>query len=327
VPPPPEPETTDRPVLVGVGASAGGYLPLRELLASLPEDLPAAVLVVMHLRSARPSTLADQLRRVSALPVETAEDGTALRPGHVYVAPPDRHLEVRDGRVVVHRGPTENGHRPAVDVMFRSLSRVGGSRSVAVVLSGALDDGSAGAVAVADAGGTVIVQDPDDAVVGSMPQHALDAVPHALCIATSDLASAIDEQVGHAVGRGPSRVGDPLPPTPEPSSFACPECGGILGPEEDERLQSFRCQVGHRWGAAGLRTVQVDALENALWSALRIIDDQIRLDQGLLDRAQGAGRAAMVTRLTERLAERDAAARLLRDAMAQLVGSDDVTPV
>ena len=162
--------------VIGIGASAGGVDALTQIVAALPADLPHAILVVLHLPAGGRSLLAAILDRTCALPVSTAEDGQALAAGGVLVAPPDHHLLVRDGRVALTRGPKESAARPAVDAMLRSIALSSGPAGVAVVLSGALGDGSNGALMVARAGGMVIVQDPKDAIMPSMPEHALAAV-------------------------------------------------------------------------------------------------------------------------------------------------------
>lgn len=302
--------------LVGIGASAGGFLPLRTIVAGLDPMIPAAVLVVMHLRSARPSTLANQLARASRLRVETAADGTTLVAGTVYVCPPDRHLAVDHGRLRVLLGPAENGHRPSIDVLFRSLGLEADGRSLAVVVSGALDDGAAGALAVVDSGGTVIVQDPDEAVVASMPEHVLAVAPGTTCLPAAEIARWIGNHVRRA---DRSRAVATADLTGEPNGdggpssrgFACPDCGGTLVAADEERLMWFECRVGHRWSAGALRERQDGALEDALWAALRIVDEQLDLDRRLLDRARAAGHDAVADRLVRRVRDRaDAAARL-----------------
>jgi two-component system chemotaxis response regulator CheB len=160
--------------VVGIGASAGGIEALLAVLAALPPDFPHPVCVVLHIPAKGEDLLAQVLDRRCTVPVGTAHQAQALRPGRVYVAPSDRHLVVR-GRVLgLTRGPQENGVRPAVDVLLRSMAESCGSAAVAVVLSGALTDGARGARAVADAGGRVLVQDPADARVTSMPRHAIE---------------------------------------------------------------------------------------------------------------------------------------------------------
>jgi two-component system chemotaxis response regulator CheB len=195
--------------VVGIGASAGGIDALTRLVGRLPADLPAAVCVVLHVPATGRGMLAAILARRTALEVDVATEGEPVHAGRIYVAPSDRHLTVRDGRLRLDRGPKEHGVRPAVDPLLRSLAAAYGARAVAVVLSGALHDGSSGALAVRDAGGAVLVQDPEDATVPSMPESALSALGEAdavlsagaLGVAIARLAgAAMDEDVGTATG-------------------------------------------------------------------------------------------------------------------------------
>ena len=172
----PDPDRGRLGRVVGIGASAGGVDALIRLFGEVNADLPAALLVVLHVPATGRSLLAPILDRRTALDVRVAEDGEALVAGRVYVAPPDRHLIVDDGRIRLELGPRENAVRPAVDPMLRSLAAAYGEDAVAIVLSGAMGDGSSGALAVKLAGGKVIVQDPEDAAVPSMPESALRAV-------------------------------------------------------------------------------------------------------------------------------------------------------
>ena len=206
--------------VVGIGASAGGVDALTRLFGTLDGDLPAAVLVVLHVPATGRSLLAPILNRRTALDVRVAEEGEALVPGRVYVAPADRHLVVANGRVRLERGPKENAVRPAVDPMLRSLAASYGDRAVAVVLSGALGDGSSGALAVKLAGGTVIVQDPEDATVPSMPESALRAVGEADAVLTAD---AIGPELARlAQEAGGMRQDMDVAPVSEPSDGSWP---------------------------------------------------------------------------------------------------------
>jgi two-component system chemotaxis response regulator CheB len=179
--------------VIAVGASAGGIDALRRLFAGLPAGLDAAVCVVLHIPARSPSVLAQILDRAGPLPVATAEDGAKLVAGHALVAPPDHHLLVREGHVELSRGPKEHGLRPAIDPTFRSLAVAYGPRAVGVVLSGALHDGAAGVAVLHDRGGTVFVQDPDEALVRSMPDSAIASGDPWRVLPVAELGPALAE--------------------------------------------------------------------------------------------------------------------------------------
>src|SRR5436190_7735727 len=169
---PPAVVTAQRDIVV-MGASAGGVETLAELVSGLPEEFPAAIFVVLHLLPTAHSVLPEILDRSGTLPAAAAVDDEDIDRGRIYVAPPDRHLLLGPGRVSLTRGPRENGHRPAVDPLFRSAARAYRQRVIAVVLSGSLDDGTAGLRLVKRMGGTTVAQDPDDALYPSMPASAI----------------------------------------------------------------------------------------------------------------------------------------------------------
>ncbi len=176
---------------VVVGGSAGSHRTLLSLVAGLPADLPAAVLVVIHIGAGTSSRLPQMLSRESRLPAAHATDGAALQDGEIMVAPPGFHLVIEDESVQLDRGQRVNRMRPAVDVLFESAARTYGARAAAVVLSGMMADGAVGAAKVSLAGGQVLVEDPDQAVRGSMPQAALNAAPGAMAVPADELATAV----------------------------------------------------------------------------------------------------------------------------------------
>ncbi|MGY1762991.1 chemotaxis protein CheB [Geodermatophilus sp. SYSU D00779] len=267
--------------LVVVGASAGGIGPLQTLVAGLPADLPAAVLVVVHLPATADSHLPALLSRCGPLPASPALDGQRLTPGAILVAPPDHHLTVRGERVRLTRGPRENRQRPAVDPLFRSAAAAFGPGVVAVVLSGALDDGAVGAAVVAAQDGAVVVQDPAEARVSAMPRAALAAVRRARRVATADLAAVVTGLVR------------PTPPVPDglsqpdlpdrsstmkdgptavtelgsPTALGCPECQGGMYETTPDSTVSYTCHVGHGWSAQTLLDAQHQAVEGAIYNA------------------------------------------------------------
>ncbi|MGY1776969.1 chemotaxis protein CheB [Geodermatophilus sp. SYSU D00804] len=266
--------------LVVVGASAGGVDPLRQLLAALPADLPAAVAVVLHLSPTGESRLPELLSRAGPLPVRHPTEGGALVPGQVVVAPPDRHLVVRDGRVHLTRGPRVNRQRPAVDVLFRSAALSHGAGVVAVVLSGALDDGALGAAAVAAQDGRVLVQDPREARVSAMPRAALAVVRRARAAPAAELGPLVTELVGSPAPpaptagapsdeRSPQMAGGPTAETDlgVPAALGCPECQGGMFENAADGSVSWTCHVGHSWSAQSLLEAQRQAVESAVYNA------------------------------------------------------------
>jgi two-component system, chemotaxis family, protein-glutamate methylesterase/glutaminase len=269
--------------VVGIGASAGGVDALIRLVRQLPADFPAAICVVLHVPSSGRSLLAPILGRHTELPVVDAQDGAPLVGGHVYVAPNDRHLIVDDGRLRLDRGPKENGVRPAVDPMLRSLAAAYGARAIAVILSGALGDGSTGAVAVRQAGGKVVVQDPEDATVASMPESALRAVGEADAILeAADMGAALKTMVAARPMREDTAVSTaeepyaegPVRPEGPPSPFTCPECNGSLWEIRDGQAVRYTCRVGHSYTEDAMVVEQGSAVEAALWAALEALEER-----------------------------------------------------
>ncbi|WP_182526492.1 chemotaxis protein CheB [Nocardioides dongkuii] len=326
------------PPTVVVGASAGGVEALRDLALGLPEDLPAAVLVVLHVPAAGTSVLPAILARAGRLPARHARDGDVLEAGTILVAPPDRHLVVIDGRVSLTRGPQENGHRPAVDVLFRSAARSHGARVHGLVLSGALDDGAAGAVAVTQRGGRCLVQDPQEALYDSMPRAAAAAaglgdggalsvrdMPAALLSWLGDLpppegpdqVSELMQKETAMADLDPGALQDPVPPG-NPAGFGCPDCAGSLFEIDEGRLRRYRCRVGHAWSPESLLARQTVGMESALWMALRSLEEKVALTDELAERAAGQGHPETARRFGTRSREARKAAELVRDLIADI---------
>jgi two-component system chemotaxis response regulator CheB len=332
--------TTARRDLVVVGAGAGGVEALQVLMAGLPAGFPAAVLVVLHLPSVGTDALAAILDRAGPLPVRRAEHGALLRPGEVLVARPDRHLLVLGEDIALSRGPRENGHRPAVDVLFRSAARALGPRVTAVVLSGSLDDGAAGSVAVAARGGVVLAQDPQQALHAGMPLACIKAGDDAVETLTllgiaARLVELAGEEVDTTVAPPPSRLteretamADMEPGALEsldrpghPSGYSCPDCHGVLFHIEEGPLQRYRCRVGHAWSVDSLLSEHGQAVEDALWMALRSLEEKAALTASLAEGASATGRTLTAVRFADQSAEAQAAAELIRTL---LVDSPDV---
>lgn len=320
--------------IIVVGASAGGVLALSELVASLPADLPAAVFAVLHVNPHCPSALPAILNRASALPVLHPKDGERIQAGRVYVAPPDRHLMVQDGQVRLSYGPAENGHRPAVDVLFRTAARAHGPRVVGVVLTGSLDDGTAGLAHVKQYGGLAVVQDPEEADYPSMPESALRhvAVDHVLPIA--GMGPLLDQ-----LARAPLPEPLPLPSEEEveksdleieneqkgvPSGLTCPDCAGVLWEKVTGTLVHFRCRTGHAFSPESLAARQAETLESALWAAVRSLEENASLARRLERRLREAGSTGLATgRFLRRAEMAEQHAARLRELLYEDVADHD----
>jgi two-component system chemotaxis response regulator CheB len=333
--------------LVAIGSSAGGVEVLKRLIGQLPGDLPATVLVGLHLPAAGPSLLPQILQRSSSLEVVAAAQDLPLVPGQVVVARPDSHLLVSEDRIVLGRGGRENGHRPAHDAMLRSVALARGPRAVGVVLTGMLDDGSIGLACVQRYGGAVLVQDPADAEFPDMPLAALAAVPSAVAMAVDDLAVELVRLVAEEPGQPPevapdqrhldlaelaSAMGSPpllpdgsLPGVPSP--FSCPDCRGVLRVVEDVAPMRYRCRTGHAWSPESLAAAQGTAVETALWEALRALDERAELCSRLTGDAQARGQQISGAHWARRAAEASRSADVIRELLHEGVPSTvDQTP-
>jgi len=327
--------------VVVVGASAGGVEALKELVSGLPAGFPATVLVVLHIPPSGSNALAAILNRAGPLEARRAGHGEPLVHGTVRVAPPDHHLLVMEDRLALSLGPRENGHRPAVDVLFRSAARAVGARCIGVVLSGALDDGSAGLVSVCARGGVAVVQDPEDALQPGMPTSAIEsaAPEHVVPVAeiAGLLARLVQEEVPDGAGeRAPelmevetdmaqfdmSRIDGQEHPG-QPAGFSCPDCSGALWSIEDGGLLRFRCRVGHAWSAESLLAQQSETLEGALWMALRSLEEKAALSRDLGRRAEDDARALSAARFRALADESSKAARLIRDFLLSPPKADE----
>ncbi|MDD7938668.1 chemotaxis protein CheB [Actinomycetospora lutea] len=322
----------DVPVVVGVGASAGGVEALLELAGSLDPDLPALVLVVLHQPAEAPTVLQHLMDKRCALPVRHAENGERPAPGSVLLAPPDHHLLLVDGRLEVSRGPRENGHRPAIDPLFRSLAVEVGPNATGCVLSGLLDDGAAGLLAMVRHGGTAVVQDPDEALYPSMPRAALDQVPGAIVRPVGQMGALFWELAGRpvhgglrpspeivrevALTRAGASVDDQEKPPGPPAGLVCPDCSGPLFDLSEDTMLRYRCRVGHAWSEQSLSGVQDDGIERALFTALQALEDKADLQHRIARTASDRGSERVAGRAREAAHYALHSAGLVRDLLA-----------
>lgn len=330
--------------LIVIGASAGGIEALQSLLGALPPDIPAAVLVVLHTSGRSGSLLPQIMQRATRLKASHPEDKTPVEHGHVYIAPPDYHMLVQVNRIRVLQGPRENLHRPAIDPLFRSAAVCAGRRVIGVVLTGMLDDGTSGLMVIRAHGGVAIVQDPQTAMFSAMPRNALDQVPDARVLPLDEIAAELvrlageklPEQAdpgGHrsSLEEKETRLLELEMPQMEnekrpgqPSAFACPDCGGVLWELEENGFLRFRCRVGHAFTARHLSAEQRQAIETALWSALRALEESAGLYGRLAERATSSQHGKAAERYQERADNTEQNARVLREFLVQVhQGADD----
>jgi two-component system chemotaxis response regulator CheB len=319
-----------------IGASAGGVSALRTLLGGLPADYRAAVLVVLHVAPESPSLLRDILDRATPLSVIKVRGGEPLRPGRVYVAPPDHHLLVERDIVRLSHGPRENRHRPSIDVLFRSAAVAHGARVTGVVLSGMLDDGAAGLWAIKKRGGIAIVQDPEDAEYPDMPRNAMHAITVDHCLPLAAIADRLvalaREEVGEPIDAAPRSMAtevrmaaehqssmDDLDTLGKRSPLTCPECGGALWQMDEAGAQRFRCHVGHAYSIRTLAAEQSSRVEAALWAALRSLEEKERLAHKMAGEAASRGNVRSAASYTDHARSSATHAEVLRGMLGSAV--------
>lgn len=296
----------DRPLVIVVGASFGGVDALSRLAAAFPPGFPAIVGMVLHV-GAQPSILPELLARAGPLRAVHPADGDRLEAGTIYVAPPDYHMLFVDGQARLWRGPTENRSRPAIDPLFRSVALGWGPRAIGVVLTGHMDDGTAGLDAIKSCGGIAIVQDPADADAPSMPSSALAHVVVDHCVPMAQIGPLLVQLVGlpvvvdvvppppllvreHALFTGGSNMDD-LAAIADPTQLTCPDCGGTLSQVREGQPLRFRCHTGHAYSALSLRAAQVEQAAYALGASLRSLKEREALLRRLAAVAQTIGDA------------------------------------
>jgi two-component system chemotaxis response regulator CheB len=341
--------------IIVIGASAGGVELALALAGKLPDDLPAAVFIVIHISPSADSVLPQLLRRHTRLRVAHAKNGDPVEHGRIYVAPPDQHLTIRRGRVELTVGPRENGHRPAVDSLFRSAAQSYGPRVVGIVLSGNLDDGTAGAIEIHKGGGIVIAQEPAEALYPSMPQSVIKVAGadyvaglDAIAKLMSDLSRTPVLEEEPPMSRHEEELQDCGPNDPKPegaglsaaantdpqvghgfgaadvmesetgsaSGFTCPECHGALWETRDGQLSGYRCRVGHTFTNHALLAEQSRSLEAAMWTAYTALEEHASFVRRLVARNEQRGNLFTVSRLSERARELDRRATLIKSVLA-----------
>ena len=333
--------------VIVIGASSGGIEALTQVAAGLPADLPAAVFVVQHVAPDSKNYLAKALSAHSAIAAKTAEHGDRVEDGQLMVAHSDRHLLLDTDRVTLSRGPRENRSRPAIDPLFRSAALAFGPRTIGVVLSGSLDDGTAGLQAIKQCGGIAVAQDPDDAITPDMPQSAIDNVDVDHIAPATEIAALLvrliheaepeepEEALAPEIRRGLEREvailrnesGDieTAVQLGDLASFSCPDCGGPLWEMRDEKMR-FRCHTGHAFTAKYLANGMKQAEERSLWVALRVMEERVRMLRRLAkDDDKRGGESAARRIFADRALEAEEHVKSLRNLLSASAARTDLS--
>jgi two-component system chemotaxis response regulator CheB len=316
------PEANAHRDLVVIGASAGGVDALKVVVAGLPANLQATICIVLHIAPASPSALARILARSGPLHCRQAVDGDDLRLGEILVAAPDHHLEIEDNHARLTVGPRENGHRPAVDALFRSAAQARDGRVIGVVLSGNRDDGAAGLATIKAGGGVAIVQDPEEALYSGMPASAIANVTVDAVVPSDQIAATIAAMVNS----------DDPPPADEPSQPTdrirgnrplpvCPDCGGALTEESESGVLQWHCHVGHRYSPESLADAQAASVEAALWAAIRSLEERAALMERMAERCELRGQRRSARSFGGNAQDARRQAGVVRGALDQAAGN------
>ncbi len=279
--------------IIAIGASVGGVDALRVIVAGLPDSIEAALFVTLHI-GAHHSILPGLLQDVGPLSASHAVHHELIRSGHIFVAPPDRHMTIEHGRIALTKGPRENLARPSIDPMLRSAARTYGSDVIGVILTGGLNDGTAGLYEVKAQGGTAIVQDPSTAAGTGMPQSAIKHVDVDHIVAVADIAPLLIRLVGAEGSRDRIAHGDQSSGDSQekgmtaqftlnhPVAVTCPDCGGALRRSELGSLTQFSCHIGHVYTAEVMMAAQFIAMERSIESAMRSLCERADLCRSMI---------------------------------------------
>lgn len=323
--------------IIVIGASAGGFDALKNLVRDLPEDLQASIFVVWHMSPDVTGVLPQVLSRAGRLPAKHAEDGEPIESSRIYVAPPDRHLIIENSHMRVTRGPKENRFRPAVDPLFRSAAYAYGERVIGVILSGALDDGTSGLWTIKYHGGVAVVQDPLDAEIPSMPRNAMREVEVDHVVPVSEMADLLVRLSGERVAKTSEaavmeedgnkqtefeirtamedkttmdimKFGDLTP-------FTCPDCHGVLFRLTDGNRPRFRCHTGHAFSADSLLATVTESIEESLWNAIRCIEESVMLLNHMGEHFASGGQANLGAVYFKKALEAEARGNIVRQTV------------
>ncbi|HEX8427720.1 chemotaxis protein CheB [Hymenobacter sp.] len=333
--------------IVVIGASSGGISALLELVKSLPADFPAPIFVVQHMAPYIHSVLPQLMSHVAQLPVKHPTDGEVVKPGTIYVAPPDHHLLVENDKVLVKRGPKENRFRPSVDALFRSAAYGYGPRVIGVVLTGYLDDGTSGLWCIQRLGGVTVVQDPQDATSPAMPTNALEFVTADHVVPLAGLAALLVQLTAQPAPAPPrvakidlERIEIELTIAKQDNAFelgiidkgeltpfTCPDCHGALTKLIEGKLIRFRCHTGHAYTISALLSELSESVESMLYQSMRGLEESKMLLQSLGDYFAKEGQQQIAKTFFTKADQTGRQARIVHDSIFDHdIVSGDIVP-
>lgn len=320
--------------IIVVGVSAGGFQPLTELVRALPSDFNATIFIVRHVNAGAESTLPRLLEQTGQLKATHAKNGEKFKTGHIYIAPPDYHLILGDGQIILSDGPKENRARPAIDPLFRSAALAFRQRVIGVILSGRWDDGTAGLWAVKYRGGVTVVQDPNEASSSSMPRSALKHVQVDHCLPAGEIGSLLarlardpapavegdgiiaDLEMENRIALGEPEALQHIDRLGKLTHFSCPECHGPLWELRSNSFVRFRCRSGHANTGENLIAEQNEITDNLLRAALRETEENPGLYHYLSESARQHNDQHGADLYLFQTAENERKAHLIHEALA-----------
>lgn len=318
--------------IIVIGASAGGFEAFKKIVSGLPPDFNASIFIVWHMSPDIRGILPRVLNKENSIETAHALNNEEIKPNRIYVAPPDHHMLIEHGKVLITHGPKENRFRPAVDPLFRSAAYAYGNRVIGIILTGALDDGTAGLWAVKHYGGIAIVQDPHDAEVSSMPENALREVQVDYCVPVAELSQLLvrlskeslpenvpvmkDEQtkkeIEIAADENALKLG--ILKYGKLSPFTCPECHGVLTRLQNGGIIRYRCHTGHAYSIDTLMASITEKVEDSLYNAIRAMDESIMLLNHMGDHYAEANQPQLASLYFKKAKEAQERSKLVRQA-------------
>jgi two-component system chemotaxis response regulator CheB len=322
--------------IIVIGASTGGVDAIKKLTADIPVDFDASIFIVWHMAPSLKGVLPHILNKQGKNFAANAVDQEEIKPGRIYIAPPDHHLLLEEGKIRVTRGPKENRFRPAVDPLFRSAAYTYGPRVIGIILSGGLDDGTAGLWLIKEKGGIAIVQDPSEAEVSSMPESAMREVNVDYCVSVTAMAPLLiklikeecpekDETTMEGNSDIEKEIQIQMPHQEDPadilaigelSPYTCPECHGVLSAIKEGNRVRYRCHTGHAFSADTLLAMLTENIEESLWTAIRSIQESTMMLSQLGDHFAQINKPEVAARYFQKAKEAEERANKVREVVS-----------